>query len=155
MFDVKISIFEKIEIPIVSSFISRIRFNKSNVRILFIDDEIMPIVENLRKAGWSVEKTKDIKNIDDDAVRRARIIFVDYKGVGRNISPQYEGVGLIKNLKDTYKKTKRVILYSANDNFPKEIVLNPIFQAADNRLPKNADTIEFLDMINMEIKKLR
>lgn len=155
MFDVKISIFDKIEIPSMWAFINRFRFSKSNIRILFIDDSDMPIVENLKRAGWSVRRVRDIKNIDDDAIRTARIIFVDYKGVGRNISPQYEGVGLIKAIKDKYKSSKRLILYSAHSDFPNNIVLDPIFQVADNKIRKNADNTEFLAIIDSEIKKIR
>ena len=156
MFDIKIISIEKLKVVINPlNWWNRIRFNKSNVRILFVDDERMPIVNNLKQAGFSVEEIKDIKNIDIDEVCRSRIIFVDYKGVGKNISPQYEGIGLIKALKDKYGKSKRIVLYSAHNQFPKKIVLNPMFDLADDKILKNADFTEFLEVINSQMKKIR
>lgn len=152
MLDIKIYLFEKLS-PF--HWWNKIKYNKSNVRILFIDDEKMPIVNNLKKAGFNVEEIKDVKNIDIDEVRRSHIIFVDYKGVGKNISPSYEGIGLIKALKDKYSKSKRVILYSAHNQFPKKIVLNQIFNLADDKILKNADFTDFLEVINCQMKKIR
>lgn len=126
---------------------------KETTNILFIDDSDMPVVENLKGAGYRVKKIRDIKDVDNSEVKNAQIIFVDYKGVGKNISETYEGLGLIERLIATYLKKKRVILYSAH-NFPNDIVMNEIFNKAHNRIAKNADTSEFIKMIESEIKKL-
>ena len=115
----------------------------------------MPVVSNLKKAGWSIEKIKDIKNIEDEIIRRNHVVFVDYKGVGSNISPKHEGVGLAIQIKKTYGKSKRVIIYSANTSFSTDTVLDADFNYIDNRILKNADTTEFIDMICSEMKKLR
>lgn len=126
-------------------------YNKHNVHILFIDDEEFPIIENLKEAGWSVEKIDDLKNIEDDCVMRSQIIFVDYKRVGRFLSRKEEGIGIIKALKGKYKKSKRIILYSGHNRF----TLGHDIKAADNYLPKNADSYEFIQMIESEMKKIR
>jgi len=128
-------------------------YSKDTTNILFIDDSDMPVVDNLKKAGYRVKKIRDVKDIDNAEVKNAQIIFVDYKGVGKNISENYEGLGLIERFTETYPKNKRVILYSAS-NFPNKIVLNNIFNKAHNRIPKNAETCEFIKMIESEIKKL-
>jgi hypothetical protein len=130
------------------------RFRQDNIQILFIDDTEMPVVQNLKKTGWIVEKIKDVKNLDDAIVKRSHIIFVDFKGVGRNISPQHEGIGLAIQLKKKYQKKKRIILYSANSSFSADSILKSDFDYIDNRILKNADTTEFVDMINSEMKKL-
>lgn len=129
----------------------RKNYNKHNLHILFIDDEEFPIVENLKDAGWSVEKIDDLKNIEDDSVLRSQIIFVDYKKVGRFLSKKEEGIGIIKALKGKYKKSKRVILYSGHNRF----TLGHDIKAADNFLPKNADSYEFIQMIEAEMLKIR
>ncbi|MEK7453209.1 MAG: hypothetical protein AAB614_03170 [Patescibacteria group bacterium] len=60
-------------------------YTKDNTNILFIDDLEMPIVDNLKKAGYKVKKIRDVKDVDDADVKNSQIIFVDYKGVGKNI----------------------------------------------------------------------
>ena len=62
---------------------------------------------------------------------------------------------LLKALKDKYGKSKRVILYSAHHQFPKKIVLGPMLNLADDKILKNADFTDFLEIINNQMKKLR
>lgn len=126
-------------------------YNKYNLHILFIDDEEFPIVENLKEGGWSVEKIDDLRNIEADCIMRSQIIFVDYKRVGRSISKKEEGIGIIKALKGKYKKSKRIILYSGHNRF----TLGHDIKAADNYLPKNSDSYEFVQMIESEANKIR
>lgn len=126
-------------------------YNKHNSQVLFIDDQEFPIIENLKDGGWSVEKIGDLKNIDDDRVVRSHIIFVDYKRVGRSISKKEEGIGIVKALKAKYGKSKRIILYSGHNRFN----LGHDIKAADNFLPKNADSYEFIQMIESELDKIR
>ncbi|MEK7180888.1 MAG: hypothetical protein AAB738_00950 [Patescibacteria group bacterium] len=127
------------------------KLGKNNAYILFIDDETFPVVENLVKAGWSARRIKDIKNIQDEEVSRAHVIFVDYKGVGRNISEQDQGIGVIKAIKAAYGDSKRVVLYSGYARFD----LSMDMRKADNQLPKNSDTYEFISMIESELKKIK
>lgn len=134
---------------------NKIRFKKSNVRILFIDDKNMPIVQNLKKSGWSVEKVEDIENIDSDIIRQHHIIFVDYKGVGKVVSPKYEGIGLAGSIKEKYGKKKYIILYSANGSFEQDAVLSKYLKIIDYSMLKNADFTEFMEVINDGIKQLR
>lgn len=129
------------------------KYCKDNTNILFIDDLEMPVVDNLRKAGYKVKKIRDVKDVDDADVKNSQIIFVDYKGVGKNISQTYEGLGLIKRLIEVYPTKKRIILYSAH-NFLNDIALNEIFNQAHNRISKNSDTSEFMKLIDSEIKKI-
>lgn len=131
----------------------RNKYDKSNIRVLFVDDEYdqFSVIQNLIGARWSVTGIKDIQNVEEDIVKCSQIIFVDYKGVGKKLSRNEQGIALIKLLKKTYKKTKRVILYSGHDRF----TLGDDFGAADDWLPKNSDTREFIDKINENIKLLR
>ena len=148
--------FEKPRFNIKNLFkkkISSTNLDKSTIRILFIDDDVddFPVIQNLKDAGWSVEACRDIQNIEDDIVKRSHIIFVDYKGVGKNFSEREQGIGLIKILKDTYKNTKRIILYSGHNRFS----LGDQIDVADTKLPKNADTREFIEIIKKEMKKIQ
>lgn len=134
-------------------FKNKRKFDKTNTRILFIDDEKdeFPVIQNLKDAGWSVDSVSDVQNVEDDVVRRSQIIFVDYKGVGQHLSESEQGIGLIKLLKETYRDQKRVGLYSGHNRFS----LGHDIDCADFKLPKNADTREFIDTIQREIKKLK
>ncbi|EKE05882.1 MAG: hypothetical protein ACD_19C00168G0004 [uncultured bacterium] len=142
----------------VSSLFDRLfhgkdRFTKENVQILFVDDEVndFDVINNLKEAGWSVIGVEDIKNVDEDIVKRSQIIFVDFKGVGRSLSQKEQGIGLIKLIKNTYGKKKRLILYSGHASFS----LDDNFKAADDWLSKNSDTREFIDKIKENMRELR
>ena len=120
------------------------QYIKDRAHILFIDDQSFEKVERLKEAGWIVEKVKDIKSLDDDKVRRSHVIFVDYKGVGKFLSPQEEGVGLIAALKKRYP-TKRIVLYSAHSEFSLNDEIK--HKIADDILPKNSDTYVYIEKI--------
>jgi hypothetical protein len=124
--------------------------DKSNSFILFVDDDKFPVVDNLGKAGWFVERVKDVTNIDDEKVKRADIIFIDNKGVGKNIAEKKCGLGLAALIKKSYGKSKRVILYSGY-----HISLGPDLEIIDGYLDKDIDTFQFELKIRDELKLLR
>lgn len=126
------------------------KINKENGCILFVDDENFPVVENLKSSGWNVEKVDDIINIQDDKVKRSHIIFVDYQGVGKQLSEQNQGLGLIKALRDHYSDKKRIILYTGQS-----LPIDEKLKWAHNFLYKNSETYEFISLIESEIKKLK
>lgn len=129
------------------------KVSKSNAHILFIDDKDFPVVQNLREAGWSTERIKDIRNLDQDNVQRAHIIFVDYRGVGKYLAENDEGFGLIKALKRKYEDSKRIILYSEYGRYKSDFITKAK-EYADNHLPKDSNTEEFISMIESELKEL-
>ena len=133
----------------------RKRFSKDTVNILFIDDLDMPVVENLKKAGYRVKKVRDVKNVDDAEVKSAQIIFVDFDGVGKSISPQHQGAGLIKELKTKYTNSKYIVLYTAQSNLPADTIMRSIFDAADARLRKDSDVTDFTLQIRDGLKRLK
>lgn len=130
-------------------------YSKENVNILFIDDLEMPVVENLKRAGYRVKKVKDIKNIDDAEVRNSQIIFVDFEGVGRAVSSQHQGAGLVKELKKKYLKSKYIVLYTSQMLLPSDTIMKSFFDYADARLKKDDDETEFLSIIDKALKEIR
>lgn len=119
------------------------RKNKSK-GILFIDDEIQDfaIVETLKINGYNIDTLRDVENLEEDVIKRAKIIFVDFKGVGKKIG-QDQGIDAIKALKKRYGRKKTVILFSAH-NFK----LSKNIDAGDDRIAKNAPLQDFITMIN-------
>lgn len=133
----------------------RKRYKKGDVNILFIDDLDMPVFESLKKSGYKVKKVRDIKNIDEAEVKNAQIIFVDFDGVGKYISPQHQGAGLAKELKMVYGASKYIVLYTAQRTMPAGTTMNSLFNHADARMRKDSDVTDFAEQIREGLKKLR
>ncbi len=72
-------------------------------------------------------------------------------GVGKSLSPDDGGLGVIKAIKSTYGKSKRVILYSGHSRF----ALGNKLDWADGQMAKNSQAYEFILRIQDELKKVR
>lgn len=131
------------------------KYDKNNANILFIDDLDMPVVDSLKKSGYRVRKVKDVKDIDDPEVKAAQIIFVDFDGVGRVISPIHQGAGLIKEIKDKYRKSKYLVLYTAQKSLPSDTTMSALFDVADDRMRKDSDVTDFTNQIREGLKKIQ
>ena len=114
--------------------------------ILFIDDNIekFEIPGLLKNHGYTVHTLTDIKSIDCTEVKKSRVIFVDYKGVGREFGDQ--GIGVIKSIKKRYKGWKKVILYSSYS-----FKLSKDIDAADEKIDKNAPLEDFIALVEKYI----
>ncbi|GGG98785.1 transcriptional regulator [Polaribacter pacificus] len=119
--------------------------DKSNLRILFIDDQHtkFKMVSILKKSGWkNTNSVKDITDLDDYKAKEADIIFVDINGVGKTLFKD-EGLGLASALKKKYPK-KKIVIYSAEtkgDRFHKAL------REVDDCLSKNAEPYQFINLI--------
>lgn len=123
---------------------------KAKVRILFIDDEKFNMINILKKAGWkNIEYKKDLSDLDDNAVLSANVIFVDINGVGCNLF-RNQGLGLAAAIKNKHQD-KRVIIYSAEPNGDR---FDTALRQVDACLPKNAEPIEFMNLIEEYADKL-
>ncbi len=125
------------------------RRDKSNTFILFVDDEEFPVVENLHQSGWAVERVTDIKNIDDELVKRAHIVFIDNRGVGKILSENDAGIGLARLIKEAYGNKKWVILYSGHT-----VPVSKKLRVFDDYLEKDADTYQFELKIREGLNKI-
>lgn len=116
-------------------------------KILFIDDKECQIVINLQRNNFNVKKIEDVLTpAVDPNVQWANIIFVDYKGVGKKMFGQKEGLGLIKELKRIYGEKKRYVIYSTIQDF-EGLVDFPYIR-------KNATYDEYVSLVTTEITKL-
>ena len=113
---------------------------KNSVRILFVDDQDVQIAETLRDEGWQVAKARDAR-VDDQRVKDANIIFVDWRGVGRRINAEEEGISLVANLKMKYGHNKYIILYSAQE------FTRPADIMADDWINKGSDSLKYFQTI--------
>ena len=122
-----------------------LEYKKANTKILFIDDEIkFKVVKILQKAGWVYTKLiKDAESLDQTEIKDAKIIFVDIQGVGLELTPNEEGLGLALALKTKYPD-KKIIIYSAEqtgDRFHRAL------REVDDFLPKDADPYQFQTIV--------
>jgi hypothetical protein len=122
---------------------------KEKVNILFIDDEPFEYVDRIKDAGWNVNQIGDISNLDDEHLKRAHIVFLDYVGVGNNLSPKEQGIGLLKAIKNKYPN-KIIIFYSGHAGFS----LGQEFRIANDWMPKNSDPYVFLQKIEENAQKI-
>lgn len=119
---------------------------KSEVQILFIDDEEFNVIRMLRKSGWkNIKRKNDFANLDDIDVKNANVIFVDIKGVGIIGGYKNEGIGLAAAIKEKYPE-KGVIIYSGTHEHN---IFDEDIDIVDARLPKNAEPIQFSNLIEL------
>lgn len=124
---------------------TEIKKDKTNLRILFIDDQHtkFKMVSILKKSGWkNTNSVKDITDLDDYKAKEADIIFVDINGVGKTLFKD-EGLGLASALKKKYPE-KKIIIYSSEtkgDRFHKAL------REVDDCLSKNAEPYQFINLI--------
>ncbi len=116
---------------------------KSRVQILFIDDQEVPVIKNLRKAGWlNLKKIGDKLNLDIADIKNANIIFVDINGIGKELGCHNEGVGYAAQIKRKYPN-KGIVIYSATDIHK----IDEDLYTLDGWIPKGAGTIRFSNKI--------
>lgn len=125
---------------------------KARIKILFVDDkDDFSIINMLKKNGYKVDYLPDIEDLDSSLVKYADIIFLDINGVGVAMEFKNQGMGLCGALRDRYKDSKRLILYSGEtagsifDNDAKK---------ADATLPKDSDLYQFTSYITQYGKEL-
>lgn len=123
---------------------------KTITQILFIDDEEFTVIRMLKKMGWkNIKRKTDIANLDDSDLKKADVIFVDIKGVGIVGGYKNEGIGLAATIKKKYRN-KGVIIYSGTDEHD---IFDSDIHSVDARLRKNAEPIQFSDLIEQYGRK--
>ena len=118
---------------------------KSAVSILFIDDDTkFKVVNILKTNGWTNTKiVKDVISFEQPDVASADIFFVDIQGVGKALQFKDEGLGLVVALKKHYP-LKKIVIYSAENGLN---AFHNAFKCADDRISKDADPYEFLQVV--------
>lgn len=141
--------------PTVATLIRKIKpkLRKERLQVLFIDDETMPIVETLRNAGYQVKKKQNVSSEDDVDVLNSHVIFIDYNGVGGRLSNQ-QGAGVLKRIREKYRKTKYLVLYTAQPKLPTEMVTSGYLDFADDKMRKSASMDEFIGQLDKALSQL-
>lgn len=118
------------------------------IQVLFVDDQKFDIIDVLKKAGWvNTKRIKDVTNLDAVDIKNSDVIFVDVNGVGCQLFPKDQGLGLAEAIKNKYPK-KYIVLYSALSHH-----FHRALNVVDNVLEKNADPYEFINILENFQKK--
>lgn len=124
---------------------------KKSAKILFIDDEDSSSkLSVIRNAGWNVNQINEVTNFDSEDIKSADIIFMDYVGVGKILTPKEEGIGLLKSIKKRYPN-KFIIFYSGYAGY---IPGNEVHSIADAWINKHDDSFVYIDQIEAAAKKI-
>lgn len=118
-----------------------------STKILIIDDDKLELTDILNRIGYKVVWKKDIEVLSD--VEDYPIIICDYKGVGINFHSEFEGLNLIKLIKEKYPE-KIIYLLSAADLNPRA---NKYLKYADEMVYKGEEE-KIIEYIKQDIYKL-
>lgn len=116
--------------------------NKSNVRIVFIDDEGYDI-ESIRKLGYvNVDKIFNFKDLKQFELYD--VVFCDINGVATDMDPEYQGATLASVIKETYPNKYVVIFSSKNQN----IKITKFKNLVDDMIEKNSKPVDVAKIID-------
>lgn len=124
---------------------------KKKTQVLFVDDEdFSATLEIIRGAGWNARQINDITNFQSEEIKNSDIIFMDYIGVGKILTPKDEGIGLLKQLKSRYPE-KFIIFYSGYAGY---IPGHEFHSIVDAWIDKHADPYVYIDQIEVAAIKI-
>ena len=118
-----------------------------DTKILIIDDEKLSIEDTLRRIGYNVVWKSDIDVLTD--VEDYYVIICDYKGIGLKFNNEFEGLNLIRLIKEKYPE-KIVYLLSAADINPRA---NDCLKYA-NELVYKGEENKLIEYIQQDCSKL-
>lgn len=115
------------------------------INVLFIDDDTRFKIVNILKKypGINCQIIKDLEDFNTPSLVGANIVFIDIEGVGKILTPQEQGLGIVREIKTRYPN-KYVVIYSSKIE---RNMTHPAFKLADGVLYKEAQPSEFLKHI--------
>lgn len=117
-------------------------FLRKRLRVLFVDDQPIPQIENLRMEGFNVFHLYDVENIPSVIAQEFHVVFCDIQGVGRRFSVDEEGASLIKELRNGLPYAE-IVAYSAHAYQPGSSHDQVIRKVAHSVIKKDANLSEY------------
>lgn len=121
----------------------------NNTEILFIDDLQFPVISSLKNLGYKIKRVSDLVSLDETELLNSDIVFVDIQGVWRKLRLNDQGFWLVKLIRDKYKYTKKIVIYSWE-----ELRVHASYRLADEILDKEANVLEFKATIDKLINDI-
>jgi len=118
-------------------------------RILFADDELVPLVDELESAGFSVNHDKTGHDFESQVVGQFfDVAIIDYSGVGMKYG-QKQGLDLMKYVRRVSPRT-RIIAYTSQGLGSDK---SDFYRLADAVLAKDAGVNEALEVVEGQLQK--
>lgn len=139
------------EVPKISSLkrnLSRESL-KRNCRVLFIDDQPIELVEDLRKEGFSIDQDfsgNDVHNIEKGYYD---LIILDYHGVGKKYGKD-DGLSLLKTIKRV-NPAVYILAYTTRNLSPQQSA--EFYTLTDGSLNKESGVGEAISRIEEALKE--
>ncbi len=117
-------------------------------RILFVDDEIIALIDELSNAGFSVNH--DVTGHDYEQLVVSQVFdvaIIDYSGVGKKYGPK-QGLDLMKFIRRVSPRT-RVIAYTSKGLGSDK---SDFYRMADIVLAKDAGVTEALECVEEQLR---
>lgn len=83
---------------------------RDRLKVLIIDDNEVPLIQNLRNMGYNIKRYSDIPDLD--ALTKFPIIIADVQGVGKSLKLKNGGIEIIRQSQKT-NPLKEYGIYSA------------------------------------------
>lgn len=123
---------------------------KFKARIALIDDEEVNHLKRLKKEGYNIFDAPDIDTIDDFISKRYHVVILDIQGVGKKVSPNTEGWGILRYLKSECPHTVVIMFTGADWSVTK---YKHLVDMADDFIGKDLEYLDFKSKLDSAIKK--
>jgi DNA-binding response OmpR family regulator len=123
---------------------------KFKARIAFVDDEEISHVDRLSKDGYNITHFPDIDKIDEFVRNQYNVVVLDIQGIGKHISPNKEGWGILKYLKQEHPHIV-VIMFTGADWSITEY--KDLADLADDFIGKDLEFLDFKAILDNGISK--
>jgi CheY-like chemotaxis protein len=117
---------------------------RKRAKILVIDDHALPVQRLFERDGYHFERWPEIKNLSQLTDGHYDIILLDLQGVGLNESPDLQGLGILRHVKQS-NPAQTVIAYSAHTQ---RLSLRPLIDMADVVLDKEASYVKYKENVD-------
>src|SRR5215831_14575166 len=107
---------------------------RKRANILVIDDQALPAQTLFERDGYHFQRWPEIKNLSQLTDGHYEIILLDIQGVGLNESPELQGLGILRHIKQS-NPAQMIIVYSAQSQ---RLSRRPLIDLADAVLDKDA-----------------
>ena len=123
---------------------------KLKARIALVDDDEIPHVKRLQKDGYNIIDLSDITEIDDFIRRKYHVVVLDIQGIGKNLSENTEGWGILKYLKTECPHLVVIMFTGADWSVTK---YKHLVDMADDFIGKDLEFLDFKSKLDSAIKK--
>jgi DNA-binding NtrC family response regulator len=123
---------------------------KFKARIALVDDDEISHVKRLQREGYNIVDLSDISEIDEFLRKKYNVVVLDIQGIGKNLSEQTEGWGILKYIKAEYPHLV-VIMYTGADWSVTKY--KHLVDIADDFIGKDIEFLDFKSKLDSAIKK--